>query len=132
MYDSMGRKYCWPHMENEVYTTVRDYLKCARKSRQESDDASYYYSPQAAYWNLAQWDILGLLHKTLSGSQFVLLRSHRYPKLKRAVLMSKTTVLHIASLFLDKWVIKYGTPEYIRTNNGPQFFTKVSSRFAPF
>lgn len=62
--------------------------------------------------------IIGPLSNTLGGNQFVPVMTDRYKTLPRAVPKFKMTTLHIASLFLDKWVIQYGIPEYVLKNIG--------------
>lgn len=69
-------------------------------------------------------DILNRLQKMLSTNQFSLGRNDRYMKLPRPVLTSITTALHIASLFLDGWVLPYGIPEHILMARETQFISE--------
>lgn len=43
----------------------------------------------------------------------------------RVVPTSKTTALQIASLFMDFWIIPNGIPEFVLTDNGTQFISKL-------
>lgn len=52
----------------------------------------------------------------------------RYTKLPKALPTSNKTASHIASLFLDKWVVLYGVPKYVLTDNE----TKLISGFCDF
>lgn len=67
-------------------------------------------------------DILGLLPKMLNGNQFVLVMTDHY---SRAVPTCKTTALHIASIFMDLWILPYEIPAPMLTNNGIQVVSKL-------
>lgn len=44
--------------------------------------------------------------------------------LTRAVPTSKTSSTNIANLFLDNWIVPFGSSGYVLTDNGPQFVGK--------
>lgn len=48
----------------------------------------------------------------------------RFKKLTGAVPTFDNTPLYIASLFMSEWIISYGVPKYIFTENGTQFIKK--------
>lgn len=70
--------------------------------------------------------------KTISGKQFVLVTTDRYKKLTIAIPTSKTIALHIASLFLHKWVIPFEIPEYILLDKGTQIISKLFKSLCSF
>lgn len=69
-------------------------------------------------------DILSLLPKTQSGNHCFVIMTDRYSKVTRTVPVSKTTALHAALTFIDNWIIPYGFPDALLTDNGPRFVSK--------
>lgn len=63
---------------------------------------------------------LGPMSKTSNKNQFGPVMMDRFSKLTRIVPTSKTTALHIKSLFMDHCVIQNGIPEYSLTDNADQ------------
>lgn len=55
--------------------------------------------------------ILGLLLKTVSGNQFVMVMTDRYKNWTKVVPSSRMTDSNIASLFLENWIISYRIPK---------------------
>lgn len=55
MHYSIQREYYWPHMSNEVYTTVRDCQKCTVNIPSEKQEVHYSFSTQAIHCNLSWW-----------------------------------------------------------------------------
>lgn len=50
----------------------------------------------------------------------------------RAIPLPKTTVKYIASVFLDIWVMKFGIPSYLLTDNGPQLIAMLFSSVSTY
>lgn len=68
--------------------------------------------------------ILGLLPKVVHVYQFVLVIAECNPNLTIASLMSKTIELHIASLFVENWIVVHGVPSVVLTHDYLQFVRK--------
>lgn len=69
--------------------------------------------------------ILGLLLKTATGNQFVFIMTDLNSKLTRAVPTSKTSALHVPSIFCNHLIAAYKIPAYLLTNNGTQFVSQI-------
>lgn len=67
-------------------------------------------------------DILGplllRLPRTRSGNQFVVLNTDRYSTLARAVPPSQLSSTHVAHIFINNWVVTYGLPDIMQSDNG--------------
>lgn len=65
-------------------------------------------------------NMLGPLHKTKTGNRFVDVIANHRSMLTSAILAQWTIAAHIAEIVLDEWVMPYGIPERLLTDNGPQ------------
>lgn len=94
-------------------------------------DVPYNYILANGTLELVARDILGIFPKTLSSNQTVVVTMDHYSKLKRAVLTWKTTVSHIASRFIDKWIIWNGMSMYVCWTTRRDWIQRFSSRYGP-
>jgi len=62
----------------------------------------------------------------------VIVITDRYSKLTRAIPVASITAPHVASIFVDHWVIPYGIPEQILSDNGKQFVSKFFAALCAF
>lgn len=53
-------------------------------------------------------------------------------ELIEAIASSKSTAPHVASIFLDQWVITYAIPGFLPTGNGTQFGNKLYETLSRF
>lgn len=77
-------------------------------------------------------DILGPRPKTLSDNQFDLVMKEGYLKLMSALLTSKTTTSHMASLIGNKWLILYRFPSHVLISDGMQFISELFETLCVF
>lgn len=77
-------------------------------------------------------DIFGPLPKTSNGTPFVLVMKDRYLKLMRAVTASMMAFAHIASMFMEFWIIQYNIQDYVLTDNGTPLITKLFELLCAF
>lgn len=77
-------------------------------------------------------DVLGPLPKTESGTQFVVAMMDRFSKFTREIPATERTASHIASVFLYHLVFLHGIPQFILSDNGPQFLYKFFSALCGF
>lgn len=135
MYDTMGKEYFWPHVACDVYKIVRDCNECVWNKPSENRWNPLHTYPAGGTLEFSAMQILELLPNTLTGNQLVLVMPHRYSSFARAVTTYKTTVSHMASMFMDHCTTLYRTSDYVLTGNGTQFislFVASSNGFAPF
>lgn len=74
--------------------------------------------------------ILGPSPRAASGNQHGVIVTNRYSKTTRTFPIVKATSTHMATIILDNWILRYGVPNYLLTDNGAQFvsifFTMLS------
>lgn len=105
IHDGMCWQFYRQRMSNGVYATVLYGQVCAMKPSMSEPKTLLKTFPQVPLCNFIATDILGPLRKTKTSSQFVVLLTHWYFKLRRVILSSKTTVSHVVSMFNDQWIL---------------------------
>lgn len=77
-------------------------------------------------------DTLGPLAKTKRGNLFIIVITDRYSMLERATTVPKTTAPNVALEVLENFVMPYGIPNTIMTDNGPLFVPTSFAALYPF
>lgn len=109
-------------MATEVYTTVGDCDSCTSiRGTHDKHQRHMALFPASLPLEFVALKIMGPLPKTYDCNQFLLVITDRYSKINRAILITNKMVPHMAGKFLDNWVMPYGIPTYMFTDNGPQF-----------
>lgn len=70
-------------------------------------------------------DILGTHPKTLKGKHFVMVIKDSYKQLTRAAKTFKNTDAHNASLFMNHWVVPYGSLTHMLKDNRTQSISQL-------
>lgn len=69
-------------------------------------------------------DLMGELPGTPRGHKYLLVMTDRYSKLTKVVPMKSTSAFAVAKAFVSNWVVNFGAPAVLLTDNGPQFRAK--------
>lgn len=112
-------------MENDVYITVDSSGSCARNRHRYRHKRPFQLFHTSGPLDFVARAILGLLPKTTSGDQYVVVVTDRYSNITRAIFSSETTSVHIANIILDHWIIPSGISSFLLTDNGSQFASKL-------
>jgi hypothetical protein len=122
LYYVLRRFFYWPSMALDAYNTVRNCVTCAKnriKLRKHSSPLKLF--PARAPLEYVAIDILGELVKTPRGNRYLLVITDRYSKLTKTVPLRRITTNYIAHAFVTHWVMNYGPPTYVLSDNGKQF-----------
>lgn len=113
----------WLHIANNLYSAIKYRCECPW-----GKPVDKHRHPGII---LGEWPIgvccdgiWGPLSKTLNGNHFVVAMTDRYSNSTRAIPTSNTTMSHIASLFMDNWIIQYDVPKHVLKNNRTAFVSK--------
>lgn len=74
-------------------------------------------------------DILCVLPRARNGNLFIIGTTVRHSKITKAIPFSKTTATPVVNVFLDHWIVPYGIPNRMLSDNGPQFVIKFFAMF---
>lgn len=61
---------------------------------------------------------------------FILVISDRFTKLTKAVTLRHNTAYDVAVAFAEDWAFKYGPPDILLSENGPELLCTSSNAFA--
>ena len=112
----------WPGISKQLDTYIKRCPECARDAKQSKEPL--IPTPLPAYpWQKVATD---LFH--LDGKDYIVLVDYfsRFPEVKR---LQTTTTQSVVNT-LKTMFARYGIPEVVRSDNGPQFSSKEFSQFA--
>ena len=114
-------RFFWPGMSADVLLFVRHCSSCARQKSAAHPLAPL--SPMlAGYPNeIVGMDIVGPLPPTSCHSRFILVCVDYFTRWPEAFPLSNISAPTVASVFSSNWIARYGAPEQLHTDQGPQF-----------
>ena len=123
------QRFYWPGIKNDICSWVSSCLVCQiRKNPKQKHRIEMqqwlYHEP----FLCVSVDILGPLTESRIGMNFykyILMIGDQFTRWFEAVPLSDIRAETVCSAFLDHWVSKYGVPEYIHSDNGAQFTSKL-------
>ena len=125
MYYTLRKNYYWPHMAFDALSVAARCESCAQvRGTQFRHQRLLKLFPATGPLEFVAMDLLGPLSKTKNGNRFILVITDRFSKFTRSIPLRTTTAASVAKAFLDHWVYAYGAPQYLLTDNGPQFIAK--------
>ena len=122
LYQKLRMHFYWPSMAVDAYGVVRNCVTCARnriKLRKYASALKLF--PARAPLEQVAIDLLGELIQTPRGNRFLLVITDRYTKLTKVVPLKRITSETVSQAFVQHWVLNYGSPSYVLSDNGPQF-----------
>ena len=126
MYANMRRQFYWPHMAADIFTTVRDCVSCARERvKQRTRRGPLHPFPPEGPLEDISVDLVGPFPTTKKGYTTILVICDRFTKLTQVVPLRTTEAYDCAVAFVEHWVYKYGAPNRVVSDNGPQFVAKL-------
>lgn len=124
MYETLWCKLYWPEMANEVYSKIDCCSSCVRICNNYRHKRRLQLFSSVRSLEFVVRDILGPFPKTRIGKQYVVAVTKCYSKLTLPIPSSKTTSAHTASIFLLYWIVLYGIPSFIFTDNDKKLVSK--------
>ena len=125
LYQYLRRNFYWPSMAVDCYAVSKNCVQCARnrvRLRQHQKELRLF--PASSPLEFVAIDLLGELIKTPRGNRFLLVISDRFSKLVRTVPMKTITAEAVAKAFVTHWVMAYGPPVWLLSDNGKQFTSR--------
>lgn len=113
----------WPGMSSEIEDFVSKCSTCALNQRQNSKEPLLETETPSRRWSIVSSDILDF-----KGSNYLVTIDHfsKWPELARLDSMTSTcTITHLKSQFA-----RFGIPDKVITDNGPQYSSGAFAEFA--
>jgi len=108
-------------MVADVYASVADCGTCSKGrvgGRRRSSPLRLF--PPTKRMSAVCLDLVGPLPKTTMGNRYLLVTVDRFSKLTRVVALTREDAETVASALCNTWVVSYGPPDTLLTDNGPQ------------
>lgn len=132
MYDSMQREFYWLHIMNNAHAAVNNCRDCACSCTPTTITIHLKFFHASGPLEFISMDNLSPLFKIRAGNQIIVLITALYSRLKRAFPSISTIAPHVTSILYDLWVVPYGIPAYLVTDNGSGFVDKFSETLCQF
>jgi transposase InsO family protein len=126
MYQTLSRKWYWPCMSRDCTPFVRRCPSCAARQLKRGPKRSTPLNvfPPDGPLEFVAMDILGPFPVSQTGSRYILVISDRFSKLSVTVPLPNQTATTVSQAFVDSWLVYYGVPLVIITDNGSNFASK--------
>ena len=125
MFKSLRRDFFWPSMSTDIGKFVLRCPSCTRKNLKSQRKTSVMkLFPPSRPLEFVAIDILGPLPETAAGNRFVLFIGDRYSKVTQAVPLRTIYAHDVAHAFFKHWILPYGVPLLVLSDNGSQFAAK--------
>lgn len=131
MYGYLGRQYYWQHLPAVVQNMVLQCQSCRRHRPVEMHQKmSKLFLPSGPLASVAK-DIFGPLARTKQENLFIAVMTDLFSSLTWTIIVGKISTTNLAKSILDNWIISYGAPSIVFTNNGEQFVSEFFAVLCP-
>ena len=126
MYDTLRTHFYWLNMTMQVFQTACDCRDCdqSRGNRYRHQKEMTLFRASTPLYYRAIY-LLGPLIKSENGCTDILVITYRFSKLARVVPLQSNKAPVVANALLEHWILPYGLPKHVLSDNGPQFVGKV-------
>lgn len=115
-----------------VYNTVKCCSQCARTGTKLEHQGQPELFPRAGLLKFVDINIFGLLPRTKTGSQHLIIITDKYIRLTRAVTIAKVTSTRILHIFFHDLVKLYSILDVIISDNGQKFVSNLFSSLCTY
>lgn len=124
-YCTLKRQYFWPIISGDVYSKVRHYQIFPQMRTKFKRHRQLQLFSRSDRLELIANDFHGLLPRTRSDSQLVIIITDRYSKMTHAILTTKILSTHVAEIIPDNCFMPYLIPDIILSDNGQHVLSKI-------
>jgi len=119
---SLGSRYYWPRMREDIESWVKCCRACAMAKRGKGrGKAPLIQELSGAPFQRVAFDVIGPLPRTKSGKRFILVMVDYYTKWAEAYDLENHTAITVAHTIATRWISLYGTPLRLHCDNAPEF-----------
>ncbi|KAM1334267.1 hypothetical protein ACFX2F_010204 [Malus domestica] len=127
---TLNAGYYWPTMHQDAKELVQKCDRCQRYKPVPALPASELH-PQTSPWPFMQWaiDLVGPMPPATGGRCMMIVATDYFTKWVEAEPMTTTTQTDIERFIWRNIICRFGIPQSIITDNGPQFVGKDLAKF---
>ena len=120
-----AQDFFWPGWRRDVINHVRSCLSCQERKAPAKEKRPTFHIFSQGFNDLVAMDIQGPLVQTHRGVEYILVIQCLFSKFVVAVPLQDTTAPVVAESFLRSWVMYFGPPARLLTDNGSNFHSGV-------
>lgn len=121
-YELIRRRYFWPGTRRFVRAVLSACQVCAVGKQRMGKAPGLMGHRQATRFNECVFlDLIGPLIRAPGGKEYVLIMVDGFTRWPELVALASTTSNRTVQVFDEAWCCRYGHPETVVTDNGPQF-----------
>lgn len=127
MLNNIKKYYYWPGMSNDVTEFVKKCKACQIQkysNRQIKEPMVITTTPNCAFERISL-DLMGPLDKDNYSYKYILTLQCNLTKYVEAYPLEKKDTVSVASSFVNNFVLRYGVPKEILTDQGTEFMSSV-------
>ena len=123
-------RFVWPRMNRDVKMWARQCTSCQRsKILRHNQSPLHSIKPACAKFSHIFIDIVGPLPSS-NKFNYLLTIIDLYSRWTEAIPLSDTTSQTVCQALISNWVARFGVPESISSDRGPNFESKLFSKFS--
>jgi hypothetical protein len=124
--DRVAQQYWWPSIRRDVQGVIEECIPCNRRSPYGRTKAPLQALPDTAEpFELVAMDIIGPLPVTERGNKYVLSVIDHFSRYLELIPLENQTASMVAEAFVRRWVVRFGVPEKLLTDQGSNFMSEL-------
>ena len=130
-FEIIRRRFLWPEMRKDVREFVTNCEPCTiNKYRNTKKPGPLGTHTNASHFNqIVYVDIAGPLPQAVGRKKYVLVMADGFTRWVELASLSSITTHAVIRAIKEEWILRYGPPEAILTDNGAQFGSEAFSDF---
>ena len=124
-------RFWWPSFKTSIEKHIANCDRCAARSTAgiKRKEELHFFSAHRAFRTMAA-DILGPVSLAMkSRARYILVMSDLFTKYVVTVALQDMTAVTVANAIIDEWIMKFGAPEVIHTDQGLKFNSELLQDF---
>ena len=126
-YRRLQQRFYWPSMKADIAAYVAGCELCQRRKRPQQRHQGLLQPIRVAQpWDIVGLDIFGPLPTTRRNNRFIVVFIDHFTKWPEVIPTNTITAEVIASLLHNRIVCRFGCPQTLLTDRGPQFVAAIT------
>lgn len=125
-YMKIANHYFWPGMRRNIENFIKNCLECQKYKPTNLKPAGLLRTPiMLQRMEKISIDLIGPLTKSITGHQWVLVIEDTTTRWTELFALISATSENCAKVLLNEWLLRYGLPRKLVSDNGPQFISSI-------
>ena len=123
--NTIKKMYFWPKMSLDIQNFVKTCEQCQLNKQTRKVKRPLIRFPTTSRFHTVHIDLVGPLRTSSRGNQFLLTMMDRFTRCLEAVPMRSISAKAVATKFYNHWIMRYGAPDRVITDQGRQFESEM-------